>query len=82
MRDIEEIITELVELSKRSVLSREELEKAKNLMIRLRKCGFTNREISELTGNSWSEPTEKLPRLVLSLGKQTSRILRESYVAV
>jgi hypothetical protein len=34
--------------------------RAKELMASLKKSGYTNKEISALTGEKWSEPTVKL----------------------
>lgn len=57
---LEEIIGELLQLARRKPLSREDLARARRLMNRLRELGFTNREVAELTGGGWSEPTVKL----------------------
>jgi DNA repair exonuclease SbcCD ATPase subunit len=56
---LEEIIKELSSLARRKPLKEEDLGRAKELMIKLKEMGFTNAEISELTGGGWSEPTIK-----------------------
>jgi DNA repair ATPase RecN len=56
---LEDIVAELRALVRRKPLKGEDLERAKELMLRLREMGFTNREISELTDGGWSEPTIK-----------------------
>ena len=57
----ESIISELQLLAKKQPLrSNGELNRAKELMIILRKKGYTNNDISELSGRAWSENTVKL----------------------
>jgi len=56
---LEDIISELSSLARRRPLRDDELKRAKELMIKLREAGFTNAEISELTGGGWSESTVK-----------------------
>jgi len=58
--ELEEIVAELSSLAKRKPLSEKDQNKAKEVMIRLREMGFTNREVSELTEGGWSKPTVKL----------------------
>ena len=55
------IISELQSLAKKQPLrSNVELNRAKYLMIMLRQKGFTNNDISRLSGGAWSENTVKL----------------------
>jgi len=58
--ELEAIITELRDLARRKPLSKEDLERARELMTKLKEMGFTNKEISELTDGGWKEPTVKL----------------------
>jgi len=53
-------IAELQSLARRHPLKGADLEKAKSSMAILREAGYTNFEISNLTGGAWSEPTVKL----------------------
>jgi len=55
----EAAITELRDLSKKKPLHGENQVRAKQLMTELRAQGFTNKEICDLTGGGWSEPTVK-----------------------
>ena len=57
---IEEITKELQDLARTKPLSGGRLDRVKELMRKLREAGFTNLEVSELTGHAWSEPTVKL----------------------
>ena len=57
---IEQTLGEYLELAKMKPLSGQKLERAKELMRKLREAGFTNQEISQLTSGGWSEPTIKL----------------------
>ncbi len=59
MSELESSIKELLSLAKRKPLSGEDLERAKHLMVRLRRMGWTNKEVSELTDGGWSEPSVK-----------------------
>jgi len=56
---LEDIVSELSLLAKKKPLRDDELKRAKELMIKLKEMGFTNAEISELTGGGWSETTIK-----------------------
>jgi hypothetical protein len=57
----ESIISELQLLAKKQPLRNNgELKRAKELMITLRKKGYTNNDISRLSGGAWSENTVKL----------------------
>lgn len=57
MQNIEEKIKSLRNLGNIKPLSQEDLEKAKECMIDLKKNGFSSREISELTGGAWNSST-------------------------
>lgn len=57
---IEGIEGELLALAKIKPLRGANLERVKELMRGLRQLGFTNLEVSELTGHRWREPTIKL----------------------
>jgi len=59
-KGVEEIVGEILYLAKRKPLSDKDLARAKELMMKLREMGFTNKEISELTDEGWKEPTVKL----------------------
>ena len=55
------VISELLSLAKRQPLrSSVELNRAKELMITLKQKGYTNNDISGLSGGAWSENTVKL----------------------
>ena len=55
------VISELQSLAKKHPLrSSVELNRAKELMITLRQKGYTNNDISKLSGGAWSENTVKL----------------------
>jgi hypothetical protein len=57
----ESTISELQSLAKRQPLrNNDELNRAKDLMITLRQKGYTNSNISTLSGGAWSENTVKL----------------------
>jgi len=58
--ELEPVIDELLRLAKRKPLPKTDLEKAKQLMVKLRRMGFTSIEVAELTNGGWSEPTVKL----------------------
>lgn len=58
--DPTKIISELVNLAQRHPLKGIDLSRAKRLMRILKRSGYTNKEIHQLTGNSWSESTIKL----------------------
>ena len=60
LSSIEDTVSELQLLSKRQPLRDEDLLRAKDLMASLKEAGYTNKEISTLTGEKWSEPTVKL----------------------
>jgi len=55
-----DIVSQLQLLSKRQPLKDEDLLRAKDLMRSLKESGYTNKEISNLTDEKWSEPTVKL----------------------
>jgi predicted nucleic acid-binding Zn-ribbon protein len=57
----ESVISELQSLAKKQPLrGNDQLNKAKELMITLRQRGYTNNNISTLSGGAWSENTVKL----------------------
>jgi hypothetical protein len=58
--DPTKIISELVNLAQRHPLKGVDLSRAKRLMRTLKQSGYTNKDIHQLTGNSWSESTIKL----------------------
>ena len=58
--DPAKIINELVHLARRHPLKGVDLSRAKQLMRTLKQNGYTNKDIHQLTGNSWSESTIKL----------------------
>jgi hypothetical protein len=53
-------IRQLTFLAERQPLKGNDLATVKTLMRKIKECGYTNREISELTHSSWSESTIKL----------------------
>jgi DNA repair exonuclease SbcCD ATPase subunit len=59
VNQVEELVRELKLLAKKKPLPKRSLERAKELMRKLKSMGFTNREISGLTGGGWSEPSVK-----------------------
>jgi len=58
--DPTKIIKELVNLAQRHPIKGIDLSRAKGLMRTLKQSGYTNKEIQQLTGYSWSESTIKL----------------------
>jgi hypothetical protein len=57
---LEDIASQLLLLSKRQPLRDDDLSRAKDLVRSLKEAGYTNKEISTLTDEKWSEPTVKL----------------------
>jgi len=57
---IEQLVLELVSLSKRKPLRGGDKKRAHELMVTLRQSGWTNDDIQRITGGAWSEPTIKL----------------------
>jgi len=57
--DLESAAKELGMLAGRERLTASELDRAKGLMVELKKLGMANPEIVELTGGRWSESTTK-----------------------
>ena len=57
---LEDIVSELQSLSKKQPVKDEDLLRVKELMRSLKQSGYTNKEISTLTGEKWGEPTIKL----------------------
>jgi hypothetical protein len=60
LKDIGLTICQLQSLGKKQPLKGVELERAKELMIILKKAGYTNKQIRDLSGEAWSENTIKL----------------------
>jgi predicted nucleic acid-binding Zn-ribbon protein len=60
LKDIGLTISQLQSLGKKQPLKGVELERAKELMIILKKAGYTNKQIRDLSGEAWSENTIKL----------------------
>lgn len=58
--DPTKIIKELVALAQRHPVKGIDLSRVKRLMRTLKQSSYTNKEIQQLTGNSWSESTIKL----------------------
>src|SRR5438067_13668016 len=57
---LEDIVSELQFLSKKQPVQDDDLLRVKELMGILKECGYTNKEISTLTREKWSESTVKL----------------------
>jgi hypothetical protein len=57
--DLESAARELKMLAGRERLTPSDLDRAKNLMVQLKRTGMANQEIVELTGSRWSESTIK-----------------------
>jgi hypothetical protein len=57
---LEREIREFQALSKRVPLADRDLTRAKQLMVTMRRAGYTNEEISDLVGGAWKESTVKL----------------------
>jgi len=55
--ELEATATELMALARKQKLLPDELDRAKYLMVALRRLGMSNAEIANLTGKRWSEPT-------------------------
>jgi hypothetical protein len=60
LSDLEDIVSELQFLSKKQPVQDDDLLRLKELMRILKESGYTNKEISTLTREKWSEPTIKL----------------------
>lgn len=60
LSDLEDIVSELQFLSKKQPVQDDDLLRVKELMGILKESGYTNKEISTLTREKWSEPTIKL----------------------
>jgi len=56
---LEDIVSELQSLSKKQPVKDEDLSRVKELMRSLKQSGYTNKEISTLTGEKWGEPSVK-----------------------
>ena len=70
---LEAIVSELQSLSKKQPVKDEDLLKAKELMRSLKQSGYTNKEISILTGGKWGEPTIKLYTRGINIKDSTPR---------
>ncbi len=57
--DLESAVRELKMLASRERLSPAELDRARHLMVELKRLGMSNPEIVELSGGRWSESTVK-----------------------
>ena len=55
--ELETIVRELKALASKEKLSPVELDRAKYLMVELKRAGMSNAEIVEICGRRWSEPT-------------------------
>ena len=58
-KEVEEYARELQEIGRRKPLSDSDFERAKQLMVRLKKQGFTNKEIAGMTAGGWTDSTVK-----------------------
>lgn len=58
-REVEELIRDLQGLGKLKPLSDADLERARQIMIRLKQLGFSNKQIAEFSDGGWTEPTVK-----------------------
>ena len=70
---LEDIVSELQSLSKKQPVKDEDLLRAKELMRSLKQSGYTNKEISILTGGKWGEPTIKLYTRGINIKDSTPR---------
>jgi predicted nuclease with TOPRIM domain len=55
----EELVKKFAALACKEVLTKQELLEAREIMLRLKKDGMSNQEISNLSGGKWSESTVK-----------------------
>lgn len=69
----EEIIRELVDLYGKRPLRGDDLERAKELMKKLRQMGFTIKDIFAMVGRTWSIPTIKLYTRGVTITDETFR---------
>lgn len=53
------VIKELAELAKKKPLKGNDAERATKLCVKLREMGYSNEQVSELSGGAWSERTIK-----------------------
>jgi hypothetical protein len=70
---LEDIVSELQSLSKKQPVKDEDLLRVKELMRSLKQSGYTNKEISTLTGEKWGEPTIKLYTRGMNIKDSTPR---------
>jgi hypothetical protein len=73
LSDLEDIVSELQSLSKKQPVKDEDLLRVKELMRSLKQSGYTNKEISTLTGEKWGEPTIKLYTRGINIKDSTPR---------
>jgi hypothetical protein len=73
LSDLEDIVSELQSLSKKQPVKDEDLLRAKELMRSLKQSGYTNKEISTLTGGKWGEPTIKLYTRGINIKDSTTK---------
>jgi hypothetical protein len=73
LSDLEDIVSELQSLSKKQPVKDEDLLRAKELMRSLKQSGYTNKEISTLTGEKWGEPTIKLYTRGINIKDSTTK---------
>ena len=60
IESLENTLSELQSLGKKQPLKGDDLQRAKELMAMLKKSGYTNKQVSELSGDAWSQHTIKL----------------------
>jgi hypothetical protein len=70
---LEDIVSELQSLSKKQPVKDEDLVRVKELMGSLKQSGYTNKEISILTGGKWGEATIKLYTRGMNIKDSTPR---------
>ena len=70
---LEDIVSELQSLSKKQPVKDEDLLRVKELMRSLKQSGYTNKEISTLTGGKWGEATIKLYTRGINIKDSTPR---------
>ena len=81
LKDIELTISQLQSLGKKQPLKGIELERAKELMIMLKKAGYRNKQIEDLVEGAWSETTIKLYTRGTNIEDSTSKKSIERIIA-